>query len=56
MFTNTQISYMEDGLMRVISSKVKFLKKEGNSEILYTSDGLRIPLENLVSMNGVSWV
>jgi hypothetical protein len=55
MFTNTQISFMEDGMMRVINDKVKLLRKEGNSEVLYTWDGFRIPLDNLISMNGVSW-
>lgn len=55
MFTNIQISYMEDGIMRVITDKVMQLRKEGNSEILYTTEGLRIPLDNLISMNGVSW-
>jgi hypothetical protein len=55
MFTNTQISYIQDGVMRSIQSKVKFLKKEGDAEILYTAEGIRIPLDNLISMNGVSW-
>lgn len=46
---------MDGGIIREISSSVNKLKKEANAEVLYTSDGHRILLEDLVSMNGVRW-
>jgi len=52
---NALIHFSNNGLMQVIECRIKTLKKEGDMEVLYTNEGHRIPLENLISMNGVSW-
>ncbi len=46
---------MENGSIHQLRAVIAKLKKEGNSEVLYTTCGQRILLDNLISMNGVSW-
>lgn len=38
-----------------IASGLFQLKKEKSEEVLYTSCGIRIPLNDLLSMNGIAW-
>jgi len=54
--TNPNVfQFMENGVIHQLKAGIEKLKKEGSSEVLYTTCGQRIPLDNLVSMNGVSW-
>lgn len=46
---------IENGAIHQLKAGIARLKKEGNNEVLYTTCGQRILLENLISMNGVSW-
>jgi hypothetical protein len=49
------IHYLENGMTRMISTGMFSLKKEQNGEVLYTSDGNKIPLSDLISLNGFTW-
>jgi len=46
---------MENGALAEIVARVATLRKEQNEEIMYTLEGHRIPLKDLVSLNGLSW-
>jgi hypothetical protein len=50
------LRFIDNGIIREICSPISGLKKEGASEVLYTGDGHRIMLDDLLSMNGMSWV
>lgn len=49
------IRYLENHVIQEIHPGHIELKKEKSEEVLYTSCGLRIPLESLLSMNGIAW-
>jgi hypothetical protein len=52
---NVILRFFENGSIREFQSHIARLSRENNSEFLYTDDGLRIPLDNLLSINGRSW-
>jgi hypothetical protein len=52
---NVILRFFENGTIREFQSRIAHLSRENNSEFLYTGDGLRIPLDNLLSINGRSW-
>ncbi|MBX7051609.1 MAG: hypothetical protein K1X54_06210 [Flavobacteriales bacterium] len=49
------IHYIDNGMIRTIVTNMFSLRKEQNNEVLYTSDGNRIPLSDLISLNGHTW-
>lgn len=53
---NAIFLFLENGIPREITCAISQLKKENDGEILYTQNGFRIPLENLISVNGMSFV
>lgn len=55
MEKNNIIHYFENGIARMVTTTIISLKKEMNSEILCTSEGNRIPLSDLISLNGHTW-
>lgn len=52
---NVLLRFFENGSILEFQSRIIRLSKENNAEFLYTGEGLRIPLENLLSINGRSW-
>ena len=52
---NVILTFLENGIVHEIKSHVAKLQRENNTEVLYTREGLRIPLENLLSINGLAW-
>jgi hypothetical protein len=52
---HSTLRFLENGMLQEICARIHSLKKERDSEVLYTMDGHRIPLDNLVSINGRSW-
>jgi hypothetical protein len=53
---NVILEFFDNGMIREIQSRIEKLQRENNTEVLYTQDGMRIPLENLLSINGKSWL
>lgn len=56
MHRQSVFQIVENGIVKQISSSISQLKKEGTNEVLYTTSGERILLENIISLNGMSWV
>jgi len=52
---NVLLRFFENGSILEFQSRIVRLSKENNAEFLYTGEGLRIPLDNLLSINGRSW-
>ena len=52
---STILRFNDNGILREIFSSAIRLKKENSTEFLYTAQGVRIALDDLVSLNGVSW-
>jgi hypothetical protein len=52
---NVLLRFFENGCIFEFHSRIVRLSKENNAEYLYTGNGLRIPLDNLLSINGKSW-
>jgi hypothetical protein len=52
---NVILRFFENGTIREFHSCISRLSRENDAEFLYTGDGLRIPLDNLLSINGRSW-
>ncbi|MFM7727253.1 MAG: hypothetical protein ACKO7B_11160 [Flavobacteriales bacterium] len=52
---NVILTFLENGIVREIQSRIEKLQRENNTEVLYTGEGTRIPLENLLSINGLAW-
>jgi hypothetical protein len=52
---NVLLRFFENGNILEFQSRIVRLSKENNAEFLYTGEGLRIPLDNLLSINGRSW-
>ncbi len=55
MTTSNVFRFTEDGVIHQVKAGIAKLKKEGSKEVLYTTNGHRILLENLISINGLSW-
>lgn len=49
------LRFFENGMVREIQSRITKLQRENNTEVLYTLEGTRIPLDNLLSINGLAW-
>jgi hypothetical protein len=49
----TIIQISEGGLVKEFIAAIQFLKKEQGTEIMYTSDGQRIHMDDVISVNGV---
>ncbi|MFN5296074.1 MAG: hypothetical protein ACK5BL_11125 [Flavobacteriales bacterium] len=52
---NVIIRFFENGVIQEMQSRISKLQRENNTEVLYTQEGTRIPLEDLLSINGLSW-
>ncbi len=52
---NVILRFFENGTIHEFHSQITRLSRENNAEYLYTGEGLRIPLDNLLSINGRSW-
>jgi hypothetical protein len=52
---NVILRFFENGTIHEFHSRITRLSRENNAEYLYTGEGLRIPLDNLLSINGRSW-
>ncbi len=55
MTTSNEFRFVENGVIHQVKTGIAKLKKEGSNEVLYTTNGHRILLKNLISMNGVGW-
>jgi hypothetical protein len=53
--THVILQFLENGICRQIQSRIVKLQREQHEEVLYTHDGIRIPLNDLLSINGQSW-
>lgn len=53
--THHNFQFKENGMIHQIKSGIARLKKEGALEVLYTTCGQRILIDDLISMNGVNW-
>jgi hypothetical protein len=53
--TNVILQFLDNGISRQIQSRIIKLQREQQEEVLYTNDGHRIPLSDLLSINGLSW-
>ncbi len=52
---NVILKFLDNGIVCEIQSRITKLQRENNREILYTLEGTRIPLENLLSIDGLAW-
>jgi len=52
---NVIIRFFENGVIQEMQSRISKLQRENNTEVLYTQEGTRIPLDDLLSINGLSW-
>jgi hypothetical protein len=52
---NVIIRFFENGVIQEMQSRIAKLQRENNTEVLYTHEGIRIPLDDLLSINGLSW-
>jgi hypothetical protein len=52
---NVIIRFFENGVIQEMQSRISKLQRENNTEVLYTHEGTRIPLDDLLSINGLSW-
>jgi hypothetical protein len=52
---NVILRFFENGMILEIQSRIEKLQRENNTEVLYTQEGTRIPLDNLLSINGLAW-
>lgn len=52
---NVIIRFFENGVIQEMQSRISKLQRENNTEVLYTQEGTRILLEDLLSINGLSW-
>jgi hypothetical protein len=52
---NVILRFFENGIIHEIQSRIATLQRENNTEVLYTQEGTRIPLDNLLSINGLAW-
>jgi hypothetical protein len=52
---NVILRFFDNGMIHEIQSRVARLQRENNTEVLYTQEGTRIPLDNLLSINGLVW-
>jgi hypothetical protein len=52
---NVIIRFFENGVIHEMQSRISKLQRENNTEVLYTHEGTRIPLDDLLSINGLSW-
>lgn len=52
---NVILRFQDNGTIQELHSRISKLQRENNTEVLYTLDGIRIPLDNLLSINGLVW-
>lgn len=52
---NVILRFFDNGMIHEIQSRIARLQREDNTEVLYTQEGKRIPLDNLLSINGLAW-
>jgi hypothetical protein len=52
---NVILRFLDNGMTHEIQSRISRLQRENNTEVLYTQEGTRIPLDNLLSINGLAW-
>ncbi len=55
MFKKVRIQFLNEGQMHEVITKIVDLKKEKQEEIIYTECNQRIPLQRLISINGLSF-
>lgn len=55
MFKKVRIQFLNDGQMHEVITKIVDLRKEKQEEIIYTECNQRIPLQRLISINGLSF-
>ncbi len=55
MFKKVKIQFLHEGQMQELITKIVDLKKEKHEEIMYTECNHRIPVQRLISINGLSF-
>lgn len=55
MFKKVKIQFLHEGQMQELNTKIVDLKKEKHEEIMYTECNQRIPIQRLISINGLSF-
>jgi hypothetical protein len=55
MFKKVKIQFLLDGKMQELITKIVDLRKEKQEEIIYTECNQRIPIQRLISINGLSF-
>ncbi len=55
MFKKVKIQFLHEGQMQELITKIVDLKKEKHEEIIYTECNQRIPVQRLISINGLSF-
>ncbi|MFM1771421.1 MAG: hypothetical protein RLZZ71_563 [Bacteroidota bacterium] len=55
MFKKVKIQFLHEGQMQELITKIVDLKKEKHEEIMYTECNQRIPVQRLISINGLSF-
>jgi uncharacterized protein (UPF0248 family) len=55
MFKKVKIQFLHEGQMHELITKIVDLKKEKHEEIMYTECNQRIPVQRLISINGLSF-
>ena len=53
--TNVILQFLENGMCKNIHARIQKLQREHEQEVLYTQEGHRIPLDNILSINGLNW-
>lgn len=49
------LQFLDNGICRQIRARIIKLQREQEQEVLYTQEGHRIPLINLLSINDLEW-
>lgn len=55
MFKKVKIQFLHEGQMQELITKIVDLRKEKHEEIMYTECNHRIPVQRLISINGLSF-
>ncbi len=55
MFKKVKIQFLHEGQMQELITKIVDLRKEKHEEIMYTECNQRIPVQRLISINGLSF-
>ena len=51
----SQLEFIENGKLLTLQCSIHLLTREQGVELLLTTEGKRIYIDDLISMNGVAW-